>query len=176
MYRFVSLKSHSMKKYILIFSSLLLIVLIANSCSKDEESLDDSLKSAATGSGLVGYKNTPHDTITGSNSPHGRFTIWFNSTAAAALDPGTGELAPGSSFPDGSLIVKTRYAHAGGPAVGYLVIRKDPTNSLAGSGYVWGEYNIDGSVVHSANEKGSTCIGCHSISPNRDLIRVFDIL
>jgi hypothetical protein len=166
-----------MKKYILILSSLLLIGFLTNSCSKEnDDSLDTILKAAATGGGLVAYKNTPHDTITNSNSPHGRFTIWFNNIAVDALDPNTGELAPGGTFPTGSLIVKTRYAHIGGPAIGYLVIKKDPSNSLAENGYVWGEYNIDGTVVHSANEKGNTCIGCHSTSPNRDFIRVFDIL
>ena len=166
-----------MKKYILIFSSLLTIGILTHSCTKDEnETIDEDLKAQATAGNLTAYKNTPHDTITMSDSPHDRFTIWFNEKAVTALDPTSGELPSGDAFPEGSLIVKTRFAIKGGPAIGYLVMKKDPGNTLSQSGYVWGEYLIDGTIVHSAREKGSTCIGCHAGGTNRDFIRVFDIL
>jgi hypothetical protein len=104
--------------------------------------------------------------------PHGSFKLRFNSVAAGALDS-SGELPSGGSFPTGSILVKE--VHNGSTLTLYAVMKKDPANANAGSGWLWAEMGPSGAVVVSVTAKGSGCVSCHSLSPNRDLSRVFDL-
>ena len=104
--------------------------------------------------------------------PHGDIKIRFNATAAGALD-GTGELPVGNSFPTGSILVKE--VHNGSTLTLYAVMKKDPSNSNAGSGWLWAEYLPSGGVIASVKDKGANCVSCHSLTPNRDLSRAFDL-
>lgn len=160
-----------------ILTSSILLALFSTlfySCKKDEETDvdgDNALYSEISMSGYTYYQNG--DLLTGvSPSPHGSFRLRFNATALAALDS-TGELPAGSSFPNGSVIVK-EVGTASAVSL-YAVMKKDPSNSNAGSGWLWAEYEPGGSVAYSVARNGEGCISCHSGTPNRDLTRTFDL-
>ncbi len=124
--------------------------------------------------GYTYYIGTPGITAGAGNSPHGFERVRFNPTAYASLDS-IGKLPAGTSFPTGSLIVKEIYSSASGSIIQYAVMKKDPGNANSGSGFLWAEFKTDGSVSSGTSNKGSGCIGCHSGSANRDLVRIFDL-
>jgi len=107
-----------------------------------------------------------------SPSPHGQFKLRFNAIAASVLD-NTGELPTNGRFPVGSILVKESYLN--NTLSGLVVIKKAPTDANASNGWLWGFYSLDGVATISIEEKGSQCVNCHSSSPNRDLIRTFDL-
>lgn len=91
----------------------------------------------------------------------------FNDIAATVLD-NDGKVLEGTSFPEGSLIVKelwsteTEFSR-------YAILLKEPGNPDADAkGWVWGYINADGSVAIPASDKGAACISCHSQSDNID--------
>lgn len=133
---------------------------------------DELLFNDARRSGFTYYTGTPGITAPAGDSPHGDFRVRFNPVALTALDS-TGRLPEGASFPAGSVIVKDVYT--GGAIALYAVMKKEPSDPLAGAGWLWGEYGTDGSVVFSAGGKGDGCIGCHESGEHRDLVRVFDL-
>lgn len=101
------------------------------------------------------------------------FRLWMNDVAAAALGP-DGKLPPGNLFPDSALIVKELYNSATGPLQINAIMMKLPDNAASANGWLWAYLNPDGSTNISIFEKGSSCTGCHSATPNRDFTRVFD--
>jgi hypothetical protein len=105
-------------------------------------------------------------------SVHGPFRTRFNSVAQSALD-NTGKLATNGSFPEGSVIVKESYKN--GTLNVISAMKKAPGDPKAGSGWVWAEYAVDGTPLVSIDGKGAFCINCHSETPNRDLVRTFDL-
>nr|MBP7438447.1 cytochrome P460 family protein [Bacteroidia bacterium] len=142
-------------------------------CKKDkEESSADQAFSSEIRNGSYSYYQNGNTLSAASPSPHGSFKLKFNSTALAALDS-TGELPSGATFPNGSVIVKEVVSGSGVTLL--AVMKKEPSNANAGSGWMWAEYEPDGSTVFSVGKKGDGCIGCHSGSPNRDLVRSFDL-
>lgn len=176
---FVFLFKFMMRKtylFFLLFTSMLVV----QSCKKDEEdppedSTDMDLYNAISSvSGYTYYIGTPGITAAAGNSPHGFERVRFNATAQAALDS-TGKLPVGSTFLAGSIIVKEIYSSATGGLSLYAVMKKDASNSNVANGYVWAEYNTNGTVAYSASNKGAGCVSCHSGSTNRDLVRTFDL-
>ena len=166
-----------MKKYIVIFSTILLSIALFNSCKKDDTTQTDDQKLLAEATaGLGVWHRTDTITAPAGNSIHGYFQIWMNPTALAALDANL-NLPIGASFPTGSLIVKSIHDTKTGPVTSYVVMKKDPSNANAGSGWVWADYKIGGEVNHSVSEKGGLggCVSCHGGSTNRDLVRSFDL-
>lgn len=152
---------------------MLTVIVAIQSCKKDNAvtDADNALYAEITAGGYTYYQNG--NLLSGvSPSPHGSFKLRFNATALAALDS-TGELPTGNSFPTGSIIVKEIYS--GNSINLYAVMKKDPTNENAGSGWMWAEFNTDGSAAFSTGEKGDGCVSCHSGTPNRDLTRTFDL-
>jgi hypothetical protein len=107
-----------------------------------------------------------------SPSPHSSFRLRFNSIAQQALN-NNGELDQNGSFPIGSVIVKEGYLNQ--TFNSYAVMKKSPTDPNAVNGWLWGGYLIDGQTTISITEKGSHCVDCHSGTPNRDLVRTFDL-
>lgn len=105
-------------------------------------------------------------------SEHGNFRLRFNAVAASVMDAGL-ELPAGATFPTGSIIVKE--VHTGNDITLYAVMKKDPENPNAGSGWLWAELSPTGTPVFSIANKGSGCVPCHSLMPNRDLSRTFDL-
>jgi len=166
-----------MKKHITISIILFAIIAFLQSCRKENVvTATDSIlyNEIKNSNGYTYYVGTPGITAGVGNSPHGFERVRFNSTAQAALDS-TGKLPSGNSFPTGSIIVKEIYSSAAGSINLYAVMKKDPGNSSAGSGYLWAEFKPDGSVAFSTSKKGNGCISCHSGSPNRDLALTFDL-
>lgn len=162
-----------MKKTILTIGLIVTAIVTIQSCKKDkaDTDADNALYSEATASGYSYYQSG--NLLSGvSPSPHGSFKLRFNPTALAVLDS-TGELPAGNSFPTGSIIVKEIFS--GSNLDLYAVMKKDPSNDNAGSGWVWAEFHTDGSAAFSTAKKGDGCINCHSGSPNRDLTRTFDL-
>ena len=105
-------------------------------------------------------------------SPHGSFKLRFNSAAASSLD-NTGELPENGKFKEGSIVVKEIYQNNSLSL--YAVLKKAPSDAAAGNGWLWSEYALDGSVLYSIESEGAGCIDCHSDTPNRDLVRTFDL-
>ncbi|OFX48916.1 MAG: hypothetical protein A2046_08015 [Bacteroidetes bacterium GWA2_30_7] len=162
-----------MKKKIIAIGLIVTSIVTIQSCKKDkaDKDADKELYSEITAGGYSYYQNGT--LLSGvSPSPHGSFKLRFNATASAALDS-TGELPTGSSFSTGSIIVKEIFS---GSSINlYAVMKKDPSNGNAGSGWVWAEFKTDGSAAFSTSKKGDGCISCHSGSPNRDLTKTFDL-
>lgn len=165
-----------MKKTSFTIGLILTSIIIIQSCKKDKENdidtgADSALLSEIGGSGYTYYQSG--NLLAGvSPSPHGSFKLRYNATAFSVLDS-TGELPIGSSFPTGSIIVKEIFSDT---IISILaVMKKDPSNENAGSGWLWAEYRTDGSVVFGTGKKGDGCISCHGGTPNRDLTRTFDL-
>lgn len=166
-----------MKKSFVSFISIWVLIILIQSCKKDNTSTStdsDLYNAIKDGSSYTYYAGTPGITPGTGNSPHGFERVRFNSVAQAALDS-TGKLPVGGTFPLGAIIVKEIYSSASGSINLFAVMKKDPGNGSSGGGYLWAEFNTDGSVAFSTSKKGSGCIGCHSGSTNRDLIRTFDL-
>lgn len=161
-----------MKKYFTAVLILSISIINFHACRKDKGTtdIDKQLYNEVMQADTTYYQNG--NVLSGAAaSPHGSFRLRFNSIAAGALDI-NGELPAGNTFPDGSLIVKEIIS--GGEISLYAVMKKDLSSNSAASGYLWAEYQTNGTVVFSAAKAGSGCIGCHSESPNRDLVRTFD--
>lgn len=162
-----------------VLSTILIIVassLLFDSCKKKEEeenaAADAELYNAVkSDNGYTYFQNG--DLLSGkAPSPHGSFKLRFNATAAAALDT-SGYLPSGSSFPNGSIIVKDIYKNGALDLI--AVMKKDPGNDDAASGWIWSEYEPDGTVFYSISSQGDQCTACHSTSANRDLTKTFDL-
>lgn len=170
-----------MKKFLHIFFGLLaFIIIIIQSCKKDKADppVDttevDLYNTIINTSEFTYYAGTPTITAAAGNSPHGFERVRFNGTTKAVLDS-TGKLPIGSSFPNGSIIVKDVFTSDTGGHFGYAVMKKDPANINSAGGYLWAEFNVNGTVDYSITNKGAACVGCHSGSTNRDLVRTFDL-
>jgi hypothetical protein len=159
-----------------IFAFLTFIVLLSKCVSHDLgdpdllESTDASLFDEATDNGFVYFQGG--NTLSKANeSPHGNFKLRFNSIATSVLKGG--DLPLGRSFPVGSVIVKEVYQNS--TLAVLAVMKKIPTDPSAGSGWLWAEYQLSGVSLVSIKSKGNGCINCHSATPNRDLVRTFDL-
>jgi len=71
--------------------------------------------------------------------------------------------------------VKEIYSDPAKPLIFYVIMKKDPAAQYAADGWLWGEYEENGTVSGAVSNKGSACTGCHLESPNRDLVRTFDL-
>lgn len=165
-----------MKKSLLIYGLVLLASGLYSSCKKDEEDekkANNDLYCEINAGNYSYYTGT--QTITeGLSGAHGFIKVRLNAKAVSALDS-TGKLPPGGVFPNGSVIVKEMYSSLSGGLNLYAIMKKEPGNENAGSGWLWGEYKPGGDVVFSVGKKGNGCISCHSDPVNRDLVRTFDL-
>ena len=157
---------------------LLTLGIFATSCvnhsiedSSLEETTDVTLFEEAISPGFTFYQNG-NILQAMDPSPHGRFKLRFNNTARTVLD-NRDELPTGQTFPRGSILVKEAYQN--NTLTGLIIIKKAPTDPNAGGGWLWGFYTLDGVATISIGDKGSQCVNCHSSTPNRDLIRTFDL-
>lgn len=153
-----------------LFSFCVCFLIILRSCKYDKgpvplqlsnKTLFDYIQKT-TGSGY--YQNGNILNPAG-NSPHGSFKLRMNNFAQQVLDS-LGEPSSGTIFPDSSLIVKE--IEAGSP-IKYAVMFKNKGS------WAWAEYSTSGEVFYSIAAKGEACISCHSVSPNTDLTRTFDL-
>lgn len=132
-------------------------------CKKDkEESSADQAFSSEIRNGSYSYYQNGNTLSAASPSPHGSFKLKFNSTALAALDS-TGELPSGATFPNGSVIVKEVVSGSGVTLL--AVMKKEPSNANAGSGWMWAEYEPDGSTVFSVGKREMVASGATADHP-----------
>ncbi len=111
-------------------------------------------------------------TLNGSTAHRPLVRVRMNPTAFSVLQDG--RLPAGATFPDGSILFKEIVS--AGTTTLFAMIYKDRTNPLAGSGWLWAEYEPDGSVFFSISERGSGCVSCHmrEQGPQHDLVRTFE--
>jgi hypothetical protein len=132
---------------------------------------DESLFDEVSDGGYTYYESG--NTVAGApQSPHGFFRLRFNSTAMQALDA-NGELPENGAFPMGSVVVKEVYVNSNLTLL--AVMKKVPLDANAGNGWLWAEYALDGTPAIGIGGKGANCINCHNDTPNRDLVRTFDL-
>ena len=163
-----------MKKSTSVFLIVLAWIIVFQSCKNDKADIStDEILFNEIKSGSYTYYRGGAILSAAAQSPHGSFKLRFNDTAVAALADSTGELPTGSTFPNGSIIVKDVYTN--GTFSLYAVMKKDPANAHAAGGWLWAEYKTDGTPFLSTANKGDGCISCHSGTPNRDLTRTFDL-
>ena len=159
------------KSIILIFLFGIIISTV-NSCKKDKPAagIDKQLfDMAKETSGFSWYKNSTALLNKSAGSGHSEpfLRTRYNAIASAMIDT-SGKIISGSTFPDGSLIVKELYSNSSD--IGrYAVLYKQANNADAdANGWVWGYINSDETVAEPASNKGSGCKGCHSQADNID--------
>jgi hypothetical protein len=160
--------SEVMQRFILLLISL---IIIFSSCSKDKGPVpfqvnDKSVFELVLKTAGSGYYQSGAVLPGAGNSPHGSFKLRMNNAAQRVLNS-SGELpAGGAVFPDSSLIVKEIQSPG---EIQYSVMYKN------GRSWAWAEFRGDGKAIYSITANGGSCISCHSITPNRDLVRTFDL-
>lgn len=163
---------------ILLFSTLLLAALaLFNACKNDDDSgggsagvTDEELYDMAkSNSGFVWYKNADSflDKSTGTGHAQPLLRTRYNAKAATSLES-DGKVKAGTTFPDGSLIVKELNDNPNTLAI-YAVMYKgaDDPNADA-NGWVWAYLNANGTVLASSTDKGNGCNGCHGQTDHID--------
>ena len=161
-----------------------IVVTFALSCKKDqapianpapEETTDANLyETVKSSTGYTYYRNNDSIKVSSNATAHSPwFRVRFNTIAKAALTD-NGKLPAGAEFPAGSIIVKEMYGSQQGGLRLLAVMQKNKNHKQANSGWLWNEYEADGKVFYSINEKGSGCAGCHG-SGDRDKVRTFEL-
>lgn len=121
--------------------------------------------------GYVWYKKTdvflPKSTGSGHNTPLMRTR--FNTIAAEKLD-GAGKVKTGSTFPEGSIIVKELAASTGEVSVFAIMYKSTKSTNADANGWNWAYLHTDGSVRISSDQKGAACISCHAQSGHIDAV------
>ena len=155
-----------------ILLNLLISIFLFNACTKDKiaKKIDRQLfemSEKTTGFNWFNNSNTLLAKSSGSGHPQPFLRTRFNAIASENLDS-FGRIIEGSTFSEGSLIVKELYDDE--TTLGrYAILFKDSDNENADAkGWVWGYVNADRSVAVEASTKGSSCISCHSQSKNID--------
>src|SRR5687768_7984622 len=105
-------------------------------CSDDEQVAGPDLElynEATATTGFTYYQDNPIIRASSGASGHlGYMRVRFNTIAQSVLGL-DGRLPVGSSFPNGSLIVKELYDNASGSIQLYAVMKKDSLNEYAGA-------------------------------------------
>jgi hypothetical protein len=119
-----------------------------------------------------GVDSVAAGTLNGSNAHTPLVRVSMNEKAFSALSGGA--LPTGTSFPEGSVIVKE--IREDGHTTLVAVMYRDAQNPLSGSGWLWAEYTPDGTAMVSVQSRGSGCVGCHSREQGlqHDLVRTFE--
>ncbi|MBN4082097.1 cytochrome P460 family protein [bacterium AH-315-B15] len=150
-------------------SFFLVLALLLSSCNKAKGTDADLLAMAKETGSLIWFKNDAAilDKSAGSAHPQPQLRTGYNSTAASMLDADY-RVQEGITFPDGSLIVKELYD--GGTIDRWAILYKQSSNENADlNGWVWGYINGNESVAAPSEDKGQSCITCHSQAGNIDM-------
>jgi Cytochrome P460 len=154
-------------KIILIFS---LILGLSFSCKKDKAKLKaitdaELLTMAAQTSGFTWYYKNDSIYAKSGGSAHAQpfLRTRYNGQAATHLDA-AGKVVEGTSFSEGSLIVKELHNAANGSVIDLyaILLKKADDPNADAKGWVWGYVKPDGTVTSAASSKGASCITCHS--------------
>jgi hypothetical protein len=170
-----------MKKFLYLISAGLLILFIAQGCAKTEgnkygftnHGVDDALYADISNQTFTAYYGDESIQPAYGESPHESGILKFNTTAQAALGD-NGKLPTGQSFPQGSILLKEVYNNAG-KLVKYVVMKKEAYSEYSNKDWLWAEYDDKGDLLYGTFYQGTECISCHSITPNRDYSRSFDL-
>lgn len=171
-----------MKNVLYIGSALLLLFIF--SCKKEKQNSDPAEAKGLTDESLYQtiksstdytfYKDDNSIKASSKATAHGPwFRVRFNKIAAAALTD-NGKLPVGSTFPEGSIVVKELYETQQGGLKYIAVMQKASKNENQNANWIWGEYEADGKVYSGIGTKGGACVGCHS-SGDRDKVRLFEL-
>lgn len=119
-----------------------------------------------------GVDSVTSGTLNGSNAHQPLVRVRMNAVAFNSLHGDT--LSSGMRFPDGSIIFKEILSQDAVQL--YAVMYKDRLNPLAGSGWLWAEYEPDGTTFISVLDQGAGCTGCHARErgPANDYVRTFE--
>lgn len=137
-----------------------------NSCKKEKEATgtDKELyEMAKATSGFTWFKNSSSllNKSSGSGHPQPFLRTRYNAVAATKLDS-NGKIMTGSTFPEGSLIVKELNDNSTTLGRYAILYKKSGSADADAKGWVWGYINADGGVAETASKKGSSCTSCHS--------------
>jgi hypothetical protein len=143
-----------------------------NSCKKEKEATgtDKELyEMAKATSGFTWFKNSSSllNKSSGSGHPQPFLRTRYNAVAATKLDS-NGKIMTGSTFPEGSLIVKELNDNSTTLGRYEILYKKSGSADADAKGWVWGYINADGGVAETASKKGSSCTSCHSQADNID--------
>ncbi len=143
-----------------------------NSCKKEKEATgtDKELyEMAKATSGFTWFKNSSSllNKSSGSGHPQPFLRTRYNAVAATKLDS-NGKIMTGSTFPEGSLIVKELNDNSTTLGRYAILYKKSGSADADAKGWVWGYINADGGVAETASKKGSSCTSCHSQADNID--------
>lgn len=167
---------------------LFLILLLATACTKTPEpsippvveplpiinNEADLFRISNYDSTFYWYMNNDERRLSANASAHSPWMrVRFNPLAAAVLAD-SGRLPLGGVFPRGSLIVKELFEGETDTLRYLAVMYKDSMHPQQAFGWVWGEYEVDGTPLITLNSKGSICTSCHQ-TDSRDMTRLFDL-
>ncbi len=159
-------------KTLLFVANLLLCFMAINACKKEKTSVGtdkELLDMAKISVGFAWFKNSVALLNKSSGSGHAQpfLKTRYNALATNMLDS-VGRIKSGAAFPEGSLIVKELYDNSTTIGLYAILYKKSSSADADAKGWVWGYVKPDGTVVASASNKGSGCIGCHSQTGNID--------
>lgn len=119
-----------------------------------------------------GVDSVTSGTLNGSNAHRPLVRVRMNAVAFSILRGDT--LPAGTRFPDGSIIFKEILSQDAVQL--YAVMYKDAFNPLAGNGWLWAEYEPDGTTFISVLRQGVDCTSCHAreLGPQNDFVRTFE--
>lgn len=156
-------------KYLIVCA---VFAIVFAACKKTPEGVDGEIfELSEETTGFVWYKNSDDflNKSAGSGHDFPFLKTRFNSAAATQLN-GNGMVVEGAVFPEGSVIVKELFDDKE-KFKRYASLWKNSVSPFADSdGWVWGYIDAKGKVVETAENKGQSCIGCHSQAGNIDKI------
>jgi hypothetical protein len=140
--------------------------------SSDQELFELVAREMSTYSLFPNTDSVVAGTLNGSSAHRPEVRVSLNSAAGSALSDG--RLNPGSSFPDGSVILKEIREEE--RTTLFAVLYKDRENAHSAGGWLWAELTPDGTVQYSLKRMGEACIGCHALESGarNDHIRTFE--
>lgn len=170
-------KKQKMNNHFKIIKSIVFsfaFISLLGSCKKDKTASDSDkeLFDLATGaSSFVWFKNSPNllAKSSGSGHPQAFLRTRFNQIAATQLDT-NGKILANAQFPEGSLIVKELYSTVSNLDRYAILYKKSSSPVADANGWVWGYINANGTVAVSADQKGTSCINCHTQANNIDYL------
>ena len=112
-------------------------------------------------------------TLNGSTAHQPMVRVSMNAIALSSLN--AGRFPSSGSFRDSSVILK-EIRNSANQTTLLAVVVKQTGHSNAGNGWLWAEFQPDGTPVYTTKNKGTGCTGCHSLEqgPQHDFIRTFE--
>jgi len=157
-------------------SASLVLSIVISSCKKEDAVIDTTDKTdkelydmAKVTSGFTWFKNSDILLERSSASGHSQpFLRTRYNTIAATMLNANGKIIEGSTFPEGSLIVKELYTNISTLDQYAILFKQSAHKNADAKGWVWGYIKADGEVLYLSSNKGASCTSCHSETGNID--------